>query len=54
MNEAVLYLGLAAAAALLALPRLVLRLELSRAKHHSLSGHARVARRLAALIPFYA
>jgi glutamate-1-semialdehyde 2,1-aminomutase len=53
MNEAILYLGLAAAAAL-ALPWLVLRLELSRAKHPSLSGHARIARRLAGLVPFYA
>ncbi len=30
------------------------RLELSRAKHPSLAGHARWSRRLAALIPFYA
>lgn len=29
------------------------RLELSRAKHGSLAGHARISRRLAALIPFY-
>jgi glutamate-1-semialdehyde 2,1-aminomutase len=29
------------------------RLELSRAKHRSLAGHARMARRFAALIPFY-
>ncbi|HUB13054.1 MAG TPA: aminotransferase class III-fold pyridoxal phosphate-dependent enzyme [Acetobacteraceae bacterium] len=29
------------------------RLELSRAKHPSLTGHARLARRVAALIPFY-
>jgi glutamate-1-semialdehyde 2,1-aminomutase len=29
------------------------RLELSRAKHRSLSGHARMSRRIAALIPFY-
>jgi glutamate-1-semialdehyde 2,1-aminomutase len=55
MNDAVMYLGLAgAAAAALALPRLVLRLELSRAKHPSLSGHSRIARRIAGLIPFYA
>ena len=53
MNEDILYLGLAAAAAL-ALPRLVQRLDLARAKHLSLSGHARIARRVAALIPFYA
>ncbi len=29
------------------------RLELSRAKHRSLTGHARMARRIASLIPFY-
>ena len=29
------------------------RLELSRAKHRSLSGHARWARRFASLVPFY-
>src|SRR5262245_47268858 len=54
MNEAILYAGIAAAAAAYALPRVVLRLELSRAKHPSLSGHSRIARRIAALIPFYA
>jgi glutamate-1-semialdehyde 2,1-aminomutase len=54
MSDAVLYVGLAAVVLALALPRLVLRLELSRAKHPSLSGHSRVARRIAGLIPFYA
>ncbi len=29
------------------------RLDLSRAKHRSLTGHARMARRIASLIPFY-
>ena len=29
------------------------RLELSKAKHPSLGGHARLARRVAALVPFY-
>src|SRR5215468_6137459 len=29
------------------------RLELSQAKHRSLAGHARMARRLAGLVPFY-
>jgi glutamate-1-semialdehyde 2,1-aminomutase len=53
MNETAFYFGLAAAAAVVALPRVVRRLELSRAKHPSLSGHVRIARRLAALIPFY-
>ena len=50
-------LGLIAAATLatlaVALPRLLLRLELSRAKHPSLAGHSRMAKRIAALVPFY-
>ena len=54
MDETLIYIGLAAAAGAMALPRLLRRLELSRAKHPSLSGHARLARRIAALIPFYA
>ncbi|MGD0433532.1 MAG: hypothetical protein ABSA58_20825, partial [Acetobacteraceae bacterium] len=29
------------------------RLELSMAKHQSLTGHSRMARRVASLIPFY-
>ena len=29
------------------------RLELSSAKHRSLAGHARMARRMASLVPFY-
>ena len=29
------------------------RLELSQAKHRSLAGHSRIARRLAAFVPFY-
>jgi glutamate-1-semialdehyde 2,1-aminomutase len=44
----------AGAAALAAsLPKLKSRLRLSQAKHPSLSGHARIARRIAALVPFY-
>ncbi len=35
------------------LPRLLLRLQLSRAKHRSLAGHAKMSRRLARLVPFY-
>src|ERR1700720_957282 len=42
--------GAAVAASLFKLRR---RLELSRAKHRSLAGHSRMARRLAALVPFY-
>ena len=30
-----------------------LRLQLSRAKHRSLAGHARMARRFAGLVPYY-
>jgi glutamate-1-semialdehyde 2,1-aminomutase len=37
-----------------ALPKVHRRLQLSRAKHRSLAGHARMARRIAALIPGYA
>jgi glutamate-1-semialdehyde 2,1-aminomutase len=36
-----------------AFPKLRARLELSRAKHRSLTGHARMSRRIARLIPFY-
>ena len=42
--------GAALATSLMTLRR---RLELSHAKHASLAGHARMARRLAALVPFY-
>jgi glutamate-1-semialdehyde 2,1-aminomutase len=41
------------AAAVAALTALRRRLKLSRAKHPSLTGHARMARRVASLIPFY-
>ncbi len=46
-------LALIALAALWLLYRLIVRLRLSRAKHSSLRGHARMSRRLARLIPFY-
>lgn len=35
------------------LPQLKTRLDLSRAKHRSIAGHARMGRRLASMIPFY-
>jgi glutamate-1-semialdehyde 2,1-aminomutase len=35
------------------LHKLQLRLQLSRAKHRSLTGHSRMARRFASLVPFY-
>jgi glutamate-1-semialdehyde 2,1-aminomutase len=44
----------AAALGLLALPRLLQRLQLSLAKHPSLRGHARWSRRIAGLLPYYA
>ncbi|MBL0944458.1 MAG: aminotransferase class III-fold pyridoxal phosphate-dependent enzyme [Hydrogenophaga sp.] len=43
-----------AGSALLALPYLQQRLALSRAKHRSLAGHSRMAKRLARLLPGYA
>jgi glutamate-1-semialdehyde 2,1-aminomutase len=53
MNEAYLLYGIGAATAALTLPALRTRLELSKAKHPSLSGHSRMARRVAGLIPYY-
>ncbi|HEV3009824.1 MAG TPA: aminotransferase class III-fold pyridoxal phosphate-dependent enzyme, partial [Burkholderiales bacterium] len=53
IGESVLLYGLGAGAAALSFPALKARLELSRAKHPSLAGHARLARRLAALVPGY-
>jgi glutamate-1-semialdehyde 2,1-aminomutase len=44
---------LGAFALALALRKLQLRLQLSRAKHRSLTGHSRMARRFASLVPFY-
>jgi glutamate-1-semialdehyde 2,1-aminomutase len=46
------YLLVACALAAL-LRKAQLRLQLSRAKHRSLTGHSRMARRFAALVPFY-
>jgi len=51
--ETFLLYGLGAGAAALTLPALRARLELSRAKHPSLAGHSRIARRIAALVPGY-
>ena len=42
-----------ACAAALVLPKLYVRLQLSRAKHRSLAGHSRMARRFASIVPFY-
>ena len=47
------FYGLGTAALATSLASLQRRLQLSKAKHSSLVGHARLARRLAALVPFY-
>ncbi len=47
------FYGLGAAAVATSLVTLRRRLELSKAKHGTLSGHANLARRLALLVPFY-
>src|SRR5262249_16876632 len=44
---------LGAAALLAGLTRARSRIQLSKAKHRSLGGHARLARRVASLMPFY-
>jgi glutamate-1-semialdehyde 2,1-aminomutase len=55
LGESLLLYGLGAgAAAALSLPAVLARLELSRAKHPSLAGHARIAKRIAGLVPGYA
>src|SRR5262249_15187808 len=45
--------ALGAAATATSLMKLKTRLDLSRAKHPSLAGHSRLARRVAALVPYY-
>ena len=47
------FYGAGAAALATSVLKLRRRLELSQAKHGSLAGHARMARRLAALVPYY-
>jgi glutamate-1-semialdehyde 2,1-aminomutase len=47
------FYGLGAAAVATSLMTLRRRLQLSKAKNKSLTGHARLARRLASLVPFY-
>lgn len=53
MTKTLLLYGIVAVVGLYLLRRLQLRLRLSRAKHPSLTGHARLSRRFAALVPFY-
>src|SRR5262249_58321030 len=47
------FYGVVGAALAASLPKIKQRLELSRAKHRSIAGHARLSRRLAAVIPYY-
>jgi glutamate-1-semialdehyde 2,1-aminomutase len=47
------FYGIGAAAVATSMAALRKRLELSQAKHPSLSGHARITRRLARFVPFY-
>jgi glutamate-1-semialdehyde 2,1-aminomutase len=52
-GTALAFYGLGAGVVTASLVALKRRLQLSRAKHASLTGHARIARRIAALVPFY-
>ncbi len=53
MIQSILPYVVGACAGALALPKLRARLQLSRAKHRSLAGHSRMARRFAAAVPYY-
>jgi glutamate-1-semialdehyde 2,1-aminomutase len=52
-GTALAFYGLGAAALATSLVTLKRRLQLSKAKHASLAGHARIARRIVSLVPFY-
>ncbi|MEQ1804855.1 MAG: aminotransferase class III-fold pyridoxal phosphate-dependent enzyme [Burkholderiaceae bacterium] len=54
MDETLALSALALGALAWTLPRAKRRLELSQAKHRSLAGHSRIAKRIAGLIPGYA
>lgn len=54
MDESITFAAAALGALAVTLPPLRRRLQLSRAKHRSLAGHSRIAKRLAALLPGYA
>lgn len=53
MNEAYVFFALGIGALAISLPALKHRLELSQAKHRSLAGHSRMAKRVARLVPSY-
>src|SRR6201989_1039788 len=52
-STALAFGGFGAAALATSVIKLKRRLELSKAKHRSLMGHARMSRRVASLLPFY-
>src|SRR4051812_16789063 len=52
-NISVLWYALAVLVATFTFRQLYARVLLSRAKHRSLAGHARISRRIAQLVPFY-
>ena len=53
MDATLVLYALSGAVLVASLQLLKMRLALSKAKHRSLSGHSRIARRIAALVPFY-
>src|SRR5215471_493269 len=53
MDASLVPYGIGAIALAAALPKVVARLQLSKAKHPSLRGHARMSRAAAKLVPFY-
>jgi glutamate-1-semialdehyde 2,1-aminomutase len=53
MDEIVILVAAGATAFASTLPKLIRRLQLSKAKHPSLTGHSKMARRVAAQVPFY-
>lgn len=53
MDATLVLYALSGAVLVASLQQLKMRLALSKAKHRSLSGHSRIARRIAALVPFY-
>lgn len=52
-STALVFGGLGATALVTSMFRLNRRLQLSKAKHRSLAGHARLSRTIASLLPFY-
>jgi glutamate-1-semialdehyde 2,1-aminomutase len=53
MDATLVLYALSGAVLVASLQQLKMRLALFKAKHRSLSGHSRIARRIAALVPFY-